>query len=96
MNNYNVVFKLSFRNYPINASYWNNEIQIAQIGGSCVPSVERTISNYVEPPGGYFGDTPANRTWRVRIDNAGRVYVKLLSGSVGNNSANPLKFEFEY
>ncbi|UKB80522.1 DUF5977 domain-containing protein [Chryseobacterium sp. MEBOG07] len=94
--NTNVVFKVTFRGYPINASYWNNEIKIGQMSGTCVPSVQRTVTNYVEPPGGVFGDTPANRTWNIRIDTAGNVYIKLISGSVGNNSANPLKFEFEY
>ncbi|MFZ4930164.1 DUF5977 domain-containing protein [Chryseobacterium sp. Mn2064] len=92
----NIVVKVNFRNYPINASYWNNEIKIGQMGGNCKPSVERNINNYVEPPGGSFGNTPANRTWSIRIDTAGNIYVKLLSGSVGNNSANPLKFDFVF
>lgn len=95
-NNDQVFFKVSVRGYPINTSYWNNEIYIGQISGSCAPHVERTFNNYVEPPGGSFGDTPANRTWSLRVDVTGKVYVKLLSGSVGNNSANPLKFDFLY
>ncbi|WP_155845833.1 DUF5977 domain-containing protein [Chryseobacterium gregarium] len=88
-------FKASIRNYPVSSGWWNNGHTVGTIVGDCKPGriVEFTFE---EPPGGAFGNTPANRTWQIRIDTAGIVSAKLLSGSVGNNSYNPLNFTFQF
>jgi len=88
-------FKVFIRGYPINAGWWNTPRTVGTIVGNCKP--KRNIEfTFEEPPGGAFGDTPANRTWWIRIDVAGIVSAKLLSGSVGNNSYSPLNFTFQF
>lgn len=91
-------FQVTLTNIPINASFWNNDIKIGQIGGPCQvfpAGLSYTIVNYIEPPGGPFG-TPANRTWKIKIEPSGEVFVRLKSGTVGTNSRNQLTFNFTF
>ena len=89
-------FSVKIRNYSISSGYWNTLRPIGLIIGNCRPNSHEAELTFNEPPGGSFGDTPANRTWRIKIATSGDVSAQLLSGSVGSNSYSPLNFTFQF
>ncbi|MBT2620062.1 DUF5977 domain-containing protein [Chryseobacterium sp. ISL-6] len=86
-----VYFDFSFSGYPINADYWSSYVTVGYVSG-CITKPDYFL--YEEVPGGLFGNTPANRTWQIGISTAGEIRAKIVSGSVGNNSYNAIKFQF--
>ncbi|KUJ51828.1 hypothetical protein AR685_09355 [Chryseobacterium sp. JAH] len=91
-----VHFNVRIQSQGLNPSSFSSGRSLGIIGGNCHPINTATTFTFNEPPGGAFGDTPANRTWEIRVDTFGNVSAKLLSGSIVSSYYNYLNFSFHF
>ncbi|PTT36517.1 hypothetical protein DBR28_10925, partial [Chryseobacterium sp. HMWF028] len=85
---------ISTNNLDPNFFYTNRTLGL--ISGNCKRTLTATVFTFNEPPGGMFGDTPANRTWEIRVDIGGNVSAKLISGTIVPGRYNYLNFTFQF
>ncbi|WP_126651439.1 DUF5977 domain-containing protein [Chryseobacterium aureum] len=84
--NNNVSFNVSFSAYGIWQN-WANGVNIGTIEGDCKPTINKEIT-YSEPN--------FNRQWKIFIDTAGALTLRLISGTVDSSSTNPIILQFQY
>ncbi|MGI9581008.1 DUF5977 domain-containing protein [Chryseobacterium sp. RRHN12] len=85
---------ISTNNLDPNFFYTNRTLGL--ISGNCKRTLTAIVFTFNEPPGGMFGDTPANRTWEIRVDIGGNVSAKLISGTIVPGRYNYLNFTFQF
>ncbi len=92
-----VKFKAYIATQGLDPTFFNISRSLGYIEeGDCKRSKTELYFTFDELPGGPFGDTPANRTWEIRVDRGGNVSAKLISGTIKPSRSNYLNFTFQF